>query len=127
MVLTLVAILAATVGTRWPGGLFLRAQAEQLAQDVRYTQALAMGRGESFTMRSMGGHRYGIFDVNGTPLPPYPLTLEGQEAVIDPFSITFDAPMGSPGPADQTISLSMGGENQDLIVTGITGWVRISQ
>ena len=49
MVIVLLGVLAALVSMRMPGdGINVGAQAEQLASDIRYTQSLAMSRGQRF-------------------------------------------------------------------------------
>lgn len=124
MVLTLAGILLAVASPRWPESVFLSAQAEQLAQDIRYTQALAMGLKEStFIIQREAENSYEILDQNGDVLHAYPLVLEG--VVISPFSVSFSYPMGFPGLADTTIHLSKGDESQDLTVVGLTGAVII--
>ena len=49
MVMVVVAVLAVVASMRMPGdGINVSAQAEQLASDIRYTQSLAMSRGQRF-------------------------------------------------------------------------------
>ena len=123
MVMAILGILVSVAGSPWPGGVFIQAQAEQLAQDIRYTQALTMGREVGHTIQSVDVHAYGIFDAAGNRVLPYPLALDG--VVLEPFSISFQASMGSPADSYPPIRLSRGDENLSIIVTALTGTVVI--
>lgn len=49
MVMVVLSVLAALASMRMPGdGINVGAQAEQLASDIRYTQSMAMSRGQRF-------------------------------------------------------------------------------
>lgn len=123
MVMTIAGVLIVVSGVRWPGMVFIQAQAEQLAQDIRYTQALAMGRGKGHTIQWLDVNSYGIMDSEGNQVSPYPLVLDG--VVIEPFSVSFSSPMGSPAASYQPIRIFREGESLSLIVTDLTGTVII--
>ena len=65
MVMVVLGVVATVTAMRMPGaGLNVSAQAEQLASDIRYTQSLAMGRGQSFRINFTAG-TYQITDIGG--------------------------------------------------------------
>lgn len=65
IVIVVIAVLAATASLYTPGdGVNVSAQAEQLASDIRYTQSLAMSRGQRFRLNLTAGS-YQITDPNG--------------------------------------------------------------
>lgn len=113
------------IGPKWQiNSLLLQGYAEQLAQDIRFTQAKTMAGTKNYSIRWIDTHSYAIFDANNTQVPPSPLTLD--HVTLSPFSITFDTDeMGSPGLADTTIRLSMNGDNLDVVVVGLTGAVTL--
>ena len=123
MVLLLTAVLLIVAAPRWPGEVLLAAQAERLAQDIRYTQALTMNRAQRYTIRSVSGSSYSIVDANNSPVLPDPPSLEG--VTMDPFSCSFTTPMGAPDLSCAPIHLAMGGESMALLVTDLTGTVVI--
>lgn len=56
MVMVVIAVLAAYVGTHWSfGDATVTAQAEKLARDIRHVQMLAMHRGQPLRVESLGG------------------------------------------------------------------------
>ncbi len=124
IVLMLIAILLVVAEPRWPNALLLEAQAQRLAQDIRYTQALAMNpdRGQSYTIRG-SGRSYTIVDASNNPMPPDPPPLEG--VTMDPFSFSFSTDMGKPAAAYPPLRLAMGGDTVTLTVTALTGTVVI--
>jgi len=66
IVIALMAILAAIAIARWPGvNLNLNAQAQQLANDIRYTQSLAMTRGQRYRLNLLTATTYSITDLSG--------------------------------------------------------------
>ena len=65
MVMVLLGVVATVTAMRMPGaGLNVSAQAEQLASDIRYTQSLAMGRGQRFRI-NFTANSYQITDMGG--------------------------------------------------------------
>lgn len=129
IVLAILGILVVVAGPQWPGGVFIQAQAEQLAQDIRYTQALAMGLkadnmgNGTFVIQRAAENSYKILDQNGNILLSYPLVWEG--VTLSSFIISFSYPMGSPGLVDTAIHLAAGDEFRNLVVLGLTGAVII--
>ncbi len=123
LVLLILAILAVVAAPRWRGGaLTLAAGAGRLMQDIRYARALAMSRGEAFTVLRIAEDGYEIQDADGGlfPAQPNPVWLNGLS--IAPFSISFDE-WGSPGAVDINVNISRGGEDATLRVVGVTGAV----
>lgn len=124
MVLMLVGIvLVVAAAPRWPDALLLDAQAERLAQDIRYAQALTLNRGQPHTLQWVSDNRYTLVDGTNQGIEPAPLPLEG--VTMDPFSLSFTAPLGEPATAYPPIHLSMGSASLTLVVTELTGTVRI--
>ncbi|MEO5363913.1 MAG: GspH/FimT family pseudopilin [Magnetococcus sp. DMHC-8] len=121
MVLLLMSMVLVVATPRWPTALLLGAQAERLAQDIRYTQALAMQRGQRFTIRRTGEATYTIVDDGNQPVTPAPPPLQG--VAVDPFVLSFTAAMGEPEAAGPPIRLTMGEESVTLRVTARTGTV----
>src|SRR5687767_8595075 len=67
IVLSIIGILATTVVLKWPTGSINPAiQAAQLANDIQYTQALAMNKGERFYLISLTNTTYAIRNSAGT-------------------------------------------------------------
>lgn len=123
MVLMLIGIMLVVAAPRWPDALLLDAQAQRLAQDIRYTQALTLNREQPHTLRWESGSRYTLVDAANQAVLPDPLPLEG--VTMDPFSLSFTTPMGEPAAAYPPIHLSMGDASLTLVVTELTGTVRI--
>lgn len=123
MVLTLMGILVVLAGPRWPGRVFLHAQATQLAQDMRYTQALAMTQDKAHTIQWVSADSYGIVDSEGNQIAPYPLVLAG--VVIESFSISFNDSTGAPASSYPPVSMSREGETIHVTVTDLTGTVMV--
>jgi MSHA pilin protein MshC len=143
MVMVLLGVLAAIASMRMPGdGINVSAQAEQLASDIRYTQSLAMSRGQRFRINFAAGS-YQITDISGTVAQVHPGT--GQTAAVDlapavlsgynpPFTnsyLAFDS-LGVPY-TDTTIAqavlatltLTSGGEAITVRVAPQTGRVQV--
>ena len=123
LVLMLMGILLVIAAPRWPEALLLAAQAERLAQDIRYAQALTMNREQSYTIRGLGGSAYTLEDDTGTPVLPEPEPLSG--VTVEPFSFSFTTTLGAPNAAYTPIRLTMGSESLTLTVTALTGTVVI--
>lgn len=92
IVLVLLGILAASVNILWPGRIInLAAQASLLADDIRYTQSLAMTKGERYRLVQISADRYQIANSSGAvvtfPLRDNPTVL-GQ-------GIGFTSPIGT--------------------------------
>ncbi|BCO32445.1 hypothetical protein TspCOW1_25480 [Thiohalobacter sp. COW1] len=70
VVMLVMAVLAAYVGTRWSfGDATVSTQAEQLARDLRHTQMLAMQQGRTLRLESIGGG-YRVTDGASVILDP---------------------------------------------------------
>ncbi|MBF0126097.1 MAG: type II secretion system protein [Magnetococcales bacterium] len=117
VVMTIIGILAVTAGARWQGDLTLYTKADQLINDIRFAQTLAMREELNFTILRVAGNAYQVQDSTGTVVRPTE-ALSG--VTITPFSITFDS-RGSPGAATQTIQLTMDGQSVTIRVVGNTG------
>jgi len=138
-VLSLLAVLAAVAINRWPGSAInLAAQAEQLASDIRYAQALAMNRGQRYRI-NFAADRYWLSDISGATALPNPAS--GADSVMLTGGITLSASDSflvfdgngapyttatTPGTAlasDSVITLSVDGANQTVRVSPQTGRV----
>lgn len=104
-VLVIVGVIAAVAVPKWSSNAHLGLGAEQLAQDIRYAQALSMSRGGGYTIVRTASDTYRV-DGNTTVL---------EDVSITPlFNILFDK-NGLP-PATTTISLSDSGESVTVTV-----------
>lgn len=138
-VLLLVSILAVAAVNQWPGsGINLAAQADQLVNDIRYTQSLAMNRGQRYRI-NLAADRYWISDAGGTVTLALPgsgatvVTLNSGIALSASYSfLVFDgngAPYitattpGTPLAADAVITLSADGVSRTLRISPETGRV----
>ena len=121
VVLLLLAVLLTMATPRWPDAALLEAQAERLAQDLRYAQALTMQRDQPHTVQWLGSNTYRIVDANSQPLPIEIPPLSGVQ--MEPFALSFTPPMGAPAAAYPPIRLSTGENNLTLTVTPLTGTV----
>lgn len=138
-VLVLVAILSVVAINQWPGsGINLSAQADQLVGDIRYTQALAMNRGQRYRI-NFTATNYSITDAAGTTPVPHPLTGANSVALSAGTTLTttngflvFDsngAPYttattpGTPLAADAVITLSADGATSTVRISPETGRV----
>lgn len=122
MVMVIIGIVSATVVARWPAGLDLYPAADNLAQDIRFAQSLAMSRPGSFTIAyTANPASYEIRDSGGAVVHVGQL----DKVTIDTaFSITFDD-LGRPSAAT-TIILSGGGNQVQVAVIALTGAVTIT-
>lgn len=144
MVMVVVAVLAAVASMRMPGdGINVSAQAEQLASDIRYTQSLAMSRGQRFRINFTAGS-YQITDNAGTPqpqqhpstgllaaIPLTPAVLSGYNPPYTLDYLAFDS-LGVPYTAPATaqaalaiLTLTSGGEAITVRIAPQTGRVQV--
>lgn len=138
-VLLLMAILAVVAADQWPGfGINLSAQTDQLLNDIRYTQFLAMNRGQRYRINFAADH-YWITDASGTVTYPFPangasavtLTSGVTLSTTDSFLVfdgngvpyTTASSPGTPLAADAVITLSADGMTSTLTVSPETGYV----
>ena len=138
-VLLLIAILSVVAINQWPGsGINLSAQADQLANDIRYTQSLAMNRGQRYRI-NLAADRYWISDAGGTVTVSLPgsgatvMILNSGIALSTSYSfLVFDGngvpytTATTPGTAlaaDAVITLSADGESRALRISPQTGRV----
>ena len=138
-VLLLVAILSVVAIDQWQGsGINLSAQADQLVNDIRYTQFLAMNRGQRYRINFAADH-YWITDAGGTVTYPFPVNGASQVTLNSGITLSttnsflvFDgngAPYitaTSPGTAlssNAVITLSADGMTSTLTVSPETGYV----
>lgn len=138
-VLLLTAILAVVAMDQWPdAGINLAAQADQLQSDIRYTQSLAMNRGQRYRINLATDH-YWISDASDTVTVTLPasgatsVTLANGITLSSAYSFlvfdgngapytTADTP-GTPLAADAVITLSGGGASLTLHISPETGRV----
>ena len=138
-VLLLVAILSVTAINQWPGsGINLSAQADQLANDIRYTQSLAMNRGQRYRI-NLAADRYWISDASGAVTVALPgsgateVILNSGIALSASYSfLVFDgngvpyttaATPGAPLSVDAVVTLSADGLSRTLTISPETGRV----
>lgn len=67
-VIVIAGILALMVTLQWPTGINLGGQARQLANDIRYTQGLAMTKGQRYYLIKQSATTYQILNAAGTPI-----------------------------------------------------------
>lgn len=123
--LTLVMVVFALLmvsGLHWPTAMTLWPAADQVARDVRLTQAMAMNRTGAFTWRRTGTTGYAIQDGVGTTLVSNRVegvSLGGVEM------LTFGT-RGIPATGG-SVTLDAEGERVSVVVAAGTGEVRIQQ
>ena len=135
IILLLVSILSVYVIFNWPNTVInLNGQAQQLANDLRYTQALAMNNGQRFKL-VVTGNTYQIQNNSGTPIT----LAQGSTTVSLGSGITFGSlttstliydgkgiPYDSSGTAlssDANFPLISSGQTTTVVVTQTTGRV----
>lgn len=118
VVMTIVGIMAVYAGAKWQGDLTLYPKADQLMNDIRRAQALAMRQEGNYTILRVSANSYRIQDASGTAVDPQPSVLTGVE--IGAFSVTFNS-RGDPGTANTDFQVSMEGESLTIRVVGNTG------
>lgn len=143
MVMVVLSIVAAIASMRMPGdGINVGAQAEQLANDIRYTQSLAMSRGQRFRINFTAGN-YQITDMSGVVPQVHPGTgqtaavaltpavLSGYNPPLTNNYVAFDS-LGVPYTAPTTaqaalaiLTLTSGGETITVRVAPQTGRVQV--
>ncbi len=141
MTMTLIAILSAVVISRWsPSSFELQATSEQLLADIRYTQKMAMTRGERFRI-NLQNNRYWITTRIGNSGIASPATNETISYLNNGIRLTsrynlivFDgngAPYtsanlpGTPLTGNATITLNSGSRSRTLQISPSTGRVVI--
>ncbi|MBF0294811.1 MAG: prepilin-type N-terminal cleavage/methylation domain-containing protein [Magnetococcales bacterium] len=118
VVMVVVGILAVYAGAKWQGDLTLYTKADQLLNDIRRAQALAMSKEAGYTIQTVAVDSYRIVDATGTVVDPQPTVLT--DVTITPFAITFNT-RGDPGGASVDITLTMAGQSVIDRVVGNTG------
>jgi len=136
MVMVLLGVLTAIASMRMPGdGINVGAQAEQLASDIRYTQSLAMSRGQRFRI-NFAANSYQITDVSGaTPITAAvtlaPTVLSGYNPPLTNSYLAYDSlgvPYTDPTTAlaaQVALTLTSGGEAITVRVAPQTGRVQV--
>jgi prepilin-type N-terminal cleavage/methylation domain-containing protein len=145
IVIVIMAILAIAPFFNWPGtSLNLEGQAQQLTQDIRYTQALSMSQAQRYRLViTAGTSSYQILNSSGAavsfPSGSTTVTL-GSGISFGTFTnlpnslIVFDGKgipyttTGTPGTAlatAATIPLQAGGSTKTVVVTPLTGRVNV--
>ncbi|MEO5344885.1 MAG: type II secretion system GspH family protein [Magnetococcus sp. YQC-9] len=124
VVMAIIGILAVYAGAKWQGDLSFYAKADQLVNDFRRAQALAMSKEGNYTILTVSADSYQIRDNAGLAIDPQPTQLVG--VTIQPFTITFDnrgAPVVNNVEVNysQNVQLSLGGESLTIRVIGNTG------
>jgi prepilin-type N-terminal cleavage/methylation domain-containing protein len=141
LVITLVilSILSYTVISRWSASTFdLQAAAEQLVADIRYTQMLAMTRGQRYRI-NFTASSYWISDRTNSATIPEPATNQATMAlpggislspsgilVFDGNGIPYsDAALPGTTAGDTTLSLGDGSETRQILINAETGRVTL--
>jgi type II secretory pathway pseudopilin PulG len=138
----IIGIIATLLSLNWPSfTVNLTAQAELLADDLRYTQSLSMARGERFRLVKLSSNTYQITNSTGTVVAmPYGKTTAtfgrgisfGAITNLPNNLIAFNSKgipyidTASPGTllsATATITLTGGGLNQIVAIYPNTGRV----
>ncbi|MCR4303774.1 MAG: type II secretion system GspH family protein [Gallionella sp.] len=143
VIILLVGILAFTAIPRFAGpSLRVDAQAEQLASDIRYTQTLAMTRGDRFrinltatgyqitsstgatTVVHPGTGSTNAVALNGVTLSGWNPPLTNDYVAFDGRGVPYSLYTSSTGlAANATITLSGGGSQRNLVISPETGRV----
>lgn len=145
IVIVIVSILAAMPFLNWPSSsISLAGQAQQLANDIRYAQSLAMTKAQRYRLViSTGSNSYQILNSAGTAIlfssGSTTVTLNsgisfGTLSNLPNSLIAFDGngipytTTGSPGTAlaaDASIPLQSSGNTTTVVITPLTGRVNI--
>lgn len=132
VVMLVMAVLAAYVGTRWSfGDATVSAQAEQLARDLRHTQMLAMQQGRTLRLEATGG---GYRVTDGASVILDPATQEDFIQALDSGvslsggPVEFDSmgrPVSGGSLAGAAVSFSLSGSSDTAAVSvaPVTGFV----
>ncbi len=142
MVMVVLGVLAALASMRMPGdGINVGAQAEQLASDIRYTQSLAMSRGQRFRV-NVSANSYQITDMSGVAqvhpgtgqtaavtlgsmvLSGYNPPLTNSYLAFDSLGVPYTDPTTALA-ALVTMTLTSGGEAITVRVAPQTGRVQV--
>ena len=140
VVIVLIATLALIIMMHWPGtGINLEAEAQQLASDIRYTQALAMTQGQRYRT-NFTATDYGIATRTGTAVP-HPVTGTNTVALATGITLSSTFPYlvfdgkGSPYTdtalpgtaltADAVLTVSGGGNSITVRISPQTGRVLV--
>ncbi len=141
LVIVVVSILAFAAMSRLPsGGLSLAGEADQLAGDIRYAQALSMTRGERFCINFAAGS-YQITHTGCGIAVPNPATGETTVNLRANIIVTGlpngyvqfdgrgrpvqDAAANTLLVADAELRLGVDGDSRKVVVTPDTGRVRV--
>lgn len=116
--MVVVAIIGVYAGTKWQGDLTLLSKADQLVNDIRRAQALAMSKEGNYTIRSVSTSSYRILDANGVAVDAKDPELPN--VTIDAFAFTFNS-RGNPGAVSQDFRLTQEGQTATIRVIGNTG------
>ena len=140
IVIILTAIIAAYASSRWTNTVDLNAQAQQLVADIRYTQSLAMTKGERYRLTiTTSTNSYAISSTSGSAVnntvTNNPITYLANGitfstisglAAASPYYIAFngygvpykDATASTtPLTAVATITLTKGGRTRQIQIT----------
>lgn len=144
LVIIITSILAVGVYISWPAvTIDLEAQAQQIANDIRYAQMLSMSKGERYRFVRISSTSYQITNGSGSAI----LLPTGSTAATLYTGITFDAftqlpnnliafdgkgipyvDTGSPGTAlssTATIPITSNGETRTISITPNTGYASL--
>lgn len=141
-VVMVLAILAAALIPRSPGILpELDAVAEQLASNIRLTQALSMSNGQAFHIQfDESNASYEVLDADNNPPEgteevdlPSGFTLATNSAIEPNDLIAFDGKgipytdttVATPLSGNGTITLTAQNESLSVLVRSLTGWTRV--
>ncbi|MDR3492171.1 MAG: type II secretion system protein [Gammaproteobacteria bacterium] len=145
IVISVIAILATFIGMKIPSApaVNMSTQAQQLANDIRYTQLLAMSKGQRYYI-TLGGSSYQILGLDGTTV----IMANGSTSVTLGTGITISGKTNLPNSlisfdgegtpytditatpaalaAQATITLSGGGITAIITIAPNTGWATVS-
>lgn len=140
----IISILAYSVAVDWNPtniNVDLDNTTEQLAQDIRFTQTIAISRNQQFRLNLLSATSYNITNSGGVPVS-HPLAgtaninlpgnmsmasagLPANYILFDALGIPYTAP-GVPLAANATITISVGGANLTITIFPQTGRVMTS-
>jgi prepilin-type N-terminal cleavage/methylation domain-containing protein len=143
IVLVLISILAATAFIVWPKGDFdVSGQAESLASDIRYTQALSVAKNSRYRVDLSSAVQYRILNdagvavlipsINGT-IVPYKVGVSHNAPIFYlifdaqgvPYSSLTSTGTGTPLTNDLVITIAGGASTKQLVVVPETGGVSV--
>jgi prepilin-type N-terminal cleavage/methylation domain-containing protein len=122
-VIAILGVISATVVMKWPTGMNLATSSQQLIQDLRYTQSLAMNRGSGYKLVWVDQNTYRILTPASAELTRADVSGVTLTSNYPGVSVTFNG-LGQPTGGSVTMTLYDGSGSQTVTVSAETGMVQ---